>query len=290
MFRSAFSLMLSTALCGCASGAAQTPSAPDARHATATALVADAPSDPVVETASAYYFLANSDTNVVYYFPKLETRLYPSTPIVPGVPRYRAAVVLKTRDESSAEQVKPAWKGKILSPYNIRLDSDCEFHASSPMRSVQQTLSALYRDVSGAEQTPLCEFLFRLPSAHLDENLAKIQAQADSGALIDYTFTLHVRTVAAWPWSPLLAAVRSSAEQLPPAPWSRADAQALLLGAAAQDIDLQDALNPLSSWDLDSFVDQALTTLFTESSAGYAVTDADVSGDFYLNSEEDHDL
>jgi hypothetical protein len=244
---------------------------------------------PFVETADAYFFESPSN-DIIFYFPKMITTLVRSQPEVPGVERWRAAVVLAALSNRDPGAVNAAWAGKIARPYNITLNSECTLTRDAEMRSVQQSIKALHRDLSGAESTPVCEFIFRLPSNGSNTKIEALKAQAEAGTLITKSFSMAIHVERYFAWAPLLTALRTLVAKNPGIPLSQEEARVLIGGAAALDPILAATLAAAPESSNQAFVDTALATLFVKSKDTMVVTSAVVNGNFLLAFEERHAL
>lgn len=256
-----------------------------------------APRPPsVLETDDAYFFESTSNPSVVFYFPKMMTTVFRSEPVFPGVERWRAAVVLKKLSSRDPGALNTAWAGKILRPYSIKLTSECALTRDPAMRSVQTSITALNRDLSGAESTPVCEFLFRLPSAGVDAKIEALTEQAKVGTLITKAFDLAVRTDRAFAWNPLLTSLQTlvsdppDAAIAPNAAFTPSEARVLVARAVGQDAALAASLSAVSDADKQAFFDAAMGKLFAQESGGLTVVAHPVDGEFVLSSVEHHAL
>lgn len=148
----------------------------------------------VVETNDAIYFEPESDLhrNIIYYFPKTEVLVEPFLATIKKNTIHVSARLQKLT-KRIPEQLHISWKGKLLRPYTLIAQQDCEINVDSSIR-IEQFLSARGKTLFGIPDTIICDYFLQTNELDFESKLSEVRRLNFKKKLLNTNLTLNLKT------------------------------------------------------------------------------------------------
>ncbi|BBH52909.1 hypothetical protein [Fluviispira sanaruensis] len=151
-----------------------------------------------VETENTIFFdstLAPAK-DIVFYFPKtyLDFQAFYDDDIIPNPDPdlYIARVRTRTFIFRNLEELNKNWAGKILRPWNIFANDECQLVTRENITDTVQSIKMFNREISGASSAPICEYYFKAKGKSRKKILEEFIHPEKNGWLIKRNLILRL--------------------------------------------------------------------------------------------------